>query len=170
MDMMEIFDSILVGVATMPEAKQFMVPLSAKAHPEYYARIKHPRFIQTIIENNKRLQYATADEFLKDIKLIHTNAVAIYGAEHAVAQAAASLGAYVVREVEHRSERLQDLAYATADEFLKDIKLIHTNAVAIYGAEHAVAQAARVLGHMSIWAVQIPGGAQGETQGARDSA
>ncbi|KAJ3373091.1 hypothetical protein GGF31_001078 [Allomyces arbusculus] len=110
MDMMEIFDSILVGVATMPEAKQFMVPLSAKAHPEYYARIKHPRFIQTIIENNKRLQYATADEFLKDIKLIHTNAVAIYGAEHAVAQAAANLGAYVVREVEHRSERLQDLA------------------------------------------------------------
>jgi hypothetical protein len=108
-DLSEIFDSILLGVTSMPEAKQFMSPLSVKGHPEFYSKVKDPKFLNQILESNKSLMYKSADDFVNDIRLIHSNSVEAYGYEHPYTAASGHIKSFVVREINQRVERLREL-------------------------------------------------------------
>eukprot|EP00767_Chilomastix_cuspidata_P003418 gnl/Chilomastix_cuspidata/3541.p1 GENE.gnl/Chilomastix_cuspidata/3541~~gnl/Chilomastix_cuspidata/3541.p1 ORF type:complete len:348 (-),score=119.77 gnl/Chilomastix_cuspidata/3541:7-1050(-) len=70
--------------ASHPQHRQFMDPVRIEEHPEYLSYVKQPMDLQIIADRIDSRFYRTAQMFLCDVDLIHTNCVAYNCDDHAV--------------------------------------------------------------------------------------
>ncbi|CAO4362636.1 unnamed protein product [Caenorhabditis nigoni] len=104
-----VLDKIIQRVRNIPKSAPFHTKVDGKRFPSYYVRIQNPIDLGTIEQKNKRHEYQSIDDFLKDMRLILDNSLAFNGEASIYTAKAKEIWELTERLVQEEMETLVEL-------------------------------------------------------------
>ncbi|XP_048585830.1 transcription initiation factor TFIID subunit 1 isoform X2 [Nematostella vectensis] len=114
-----ILENIVMQIKTMPESWPFHKPVNSKQVPDYYEVIKNPMDIETLRQHVQDGMCRSREEFLENVKLLHTNSVLYNGENHEFTKTANSIYAAcenILKEHEEQLSKLESEISMMADD------------------------------------------------------
>jgi len=108
-DLNEIFNVLVARLYRMDESYHLRQKVDKSKYPHYYAMIRQPVWLAKIKNNVEKLKYASAEEFLADVELLHNNSVTFNGPQHVISTQAKAVVDTAKREIRKKEAYIKGL-------------------------------------------------------------
>lgn len=102
-----VLEHIVAHLITIPDSWPFHKPVDGNYAPHYFEIITHPIDLSTIRRKCTKGSYSSADDFIRDLRLMHSNCVTYNGPDHPFSKTAAALLHKAIRLVQERANAIE---------------------------------------------------------------